>query len=118
MLFDNVDRLLDSIEMLTYALEHPNDRGNWFLSCNEDLPVCDTLFPELCAKHFSHISMSAFCKEPFGRRDRDCFEKFEDDCLLHFRQLNADQIFSVHKKLLFALECLKTNLEESMAFSS
>ena len=110
VLFDNIDRLLDSVEMLTYAVEHPNDRGLWYLACNDILPESDELFPELLRKHFGDISLSMFCVYEAENETGNRFEKFENDCLVHFRQLKKDQIFSMQKKLLYTLEALKYDL--------
>ena len=111
VLFDNVDRLIECTEMLTYAVEYPEKRGFWYLQCNDILPESDELFPSLLRKHFGDIKMSSFCVSELETEDHDrCFD-FQNDCLHHFRQLNKNQIFSLHKKLMFALECLQIDLK-------
>lgn len=111
VLFDNIDRLLDCTEMLTHAVDYPNDRGFWYLQCNDTLPVSDELFPTLLRTHFGDIKMSSFCLFALETQDHDRSFRFQNDCLHHFRQLNKEQIFSLHYKLLHALECLQIDLK-------
>ena len=111
VLFDNVDRLLDCTEMLVHAMEYPNDRGFWYSQCIDSLPVSDELFPSLLKEHFGEIKMTTFCQSDLETQDHDRSFKFQNDCLIHFRQLNSDQIYSLHDKLLYALECLQVDLK-------
>ena len=111
VLFDNVDRLLNCMEMLTTAVEYPEKRGFWYLLCNGDLPVSDELFPSLLKEHFGDVKMSTFCVSALDTEQNVRCVKFQNDCLHHFRQLNKEQIFALPKKLLFALDCLQIDLK-------
>ena len=98
--------------MLTHAVEYPNDRGFWYFACNDSLPESDELFPNLLRKHFGDISMSTLCVFEIEKKENDTrFEKFEGDWLKHFRQLKKSQLFSVQKKLMFALQTLEYEIK-------
>ena len=107
----NTGLMMDSLDIILHAYESPNDCNFWIDQCNDHLPVSSDLFRSLVEKHFSIFTFSDFCNVDMSVSEKETFLSFQNDLMLHYKQLDMDKVKNVYFKLEFWWHCLEDEVK-------